>query len=83
MVAKKNLRKCSETELTVIYHNHMANASKKQDYVSLSGCLHSHDKQKFQHFLRNFGNEFLININLDNETLLNYKDKNPIDWMIK
>ena len=58
----------------------MANASKKQDYVSLSGCLLFHDKQKFQHFLKNFGNEFLININLDNETLLNYKDKNPIDW---
>ena len=50
------LRKCDETELTVIYHNHLANASKKQDYVSLSGCLLCLDKQKFQHFLKNFGN---------------------------
>ena len=61
----------------------MANASKKQDYVSLSGCLLFGDKQKFQHFLKNFGNEFLININLDNETLLNHEDKNPIDWTIQ
>ena len=61
----------------------MANVSKKQDYVSLSGCLLFHDKQKFQHFLKNFGNEFLININLDNETLLNREDKNPIDWTIQ
>ena len=30
---KFTLRKCDETELTVIYHNHMANASKKQNYV--------------------------------------------------
>ena len=80
---KFTLRKCNKTELTVIYHNHMANISKKQDYVSLSGCLLFGDKQKFQHFLKNFGNEFLININLDNETLLNHKDKNPIDWTIK
>ena len=49
----------------------------------LSGCLLFHDKQKFQHFLKNFGNEFLININLDHETLLNYEDKNPIDWAIQ
>ena len=28
-------------------------------------------------------NEFLININLDHETLLNYEDKNPIDWAIQ
>ena len=61
----------------------MANASKKQDYVSLSGCLLFHDKQKFQHFLKNFGNEFLININLDDETLLKYKEENPIDWAIQ
>ena len=26
--------------------------------------------------------EFLININLDNE-LLNYEDKNPMDWLIQ
>ena len=56
----------------------MASASKKQDYVLLSGCLLFGDKQKFQHFLKNFGNEFLININQDNE-LLNYDDKNPLD----
>ena len=80
---KFTLRKCNETKLTVIYHNHMTNASKKQDYVSLSGCLSFHDKQKFQHFLKNFGNEFLININLDDETLLNYEDKNPIYWAIQ
>ena len=77
------LRKCDETELTVIYCNHMANTSKKQDYVLLSGCLLFHDKQKFQHFLKNFGNEHLINISLDDETLLNYEDKNPIDWTIQ
>ena len=58
----------------------MASTSKKQDYVSLSGCLLFGDKQKFQHFLKNFGNEFLIN--LDDE-LLNYKDKNPLDWLIQ
>ena len=58
----------------------MASASKKQDYISLSGCLLFGDKQKFQHFLKNFGNEFLINIYLDEE-LLNYEDKNPLDWL--
>ena len=76
------LRKCDETELTVIYHNYMASASKKQDYILLSGCLLFGDKQKFQHFLKNFGNEFLINIYLDDE-LLNYKDKSPLDWLIQ
>ena len=60
----------------------MASASKKQDYVSLSGCLLFGDKQKFQHFLKNFGNEFLINIYLDDE-LLTYEDKNPLDWLIQ
>ena len=69
------LRKCFKTELTVIYYNHMVDASKKQDYVSLSGCLLFLDKQNFQHFLKNFGNEFLININLDDETVLNYEEK--------
>ena len=85
MAVKKNftmLRKCDETELTVIYRNYMASTSKKQDYVSLSGCLLFGDKQKFQHFLKNFGNEFLINIYLDEE-LLNYEDKNPLDWLIQ
>ena len=76
------LRKCDQTELTIIYHNYMASASKKQDYVSLSGCLLFSDKQKFQHFLKNFGTEFLINIYLDKE-LVNYKDKNPLDWLIQ
>ena len=61
----------------------MAKASKKQDYVLLSGCLLFGDKQIFKHFLKNFGNVFLININLDDETLLSYKDKNPIDWTIQ
>ena len=60
----------------------MASTNKKQDYVSLSGCLLFGDKQKFQHFLKNFGNEFLINIYLDDE-LLNYEDKNPLDWLIQ
>ena len=85
MVIKKNfttLRKCDEKELTIMYCNYMASASKKQDYVSLSGCLFFSDKQKFQHFLKNFGTEFLINIYLDEE-LLNYKDKNPLDWLIQ
>ena len=76
------LRKCDETELTIMYHNYMVSASKKQDYISLSGCLLFGDKQKFQHFLKNFGTEFLINIYLDEE-LLNYKDKNPLDWLIQ
>ena len=85
MAAKNNfttLRKCDETELTVIYCNYMASTSKKQDYASLSGCLLFGDKQKFQHFLKNFGNEFLTNINLADE-LLNYEDKNPLDWLIQ
>ena len=85
MAVKKNftmLRKCDETELTIMYCNYMASASKKQDYVLLSGCLLFSDKQKFQHFLKNFGTEFLINIYLDEE-LLNYKDKNPLDWLIQ
>ena len=60
----------------------MTSASKKQDYVLLSGCLLFGDKQKFQHFLKNFGTEFLINIYLDEE-LLNYEDKNPLDWLIQ
>ena len=65
-----------------MYRNYMASASKKQDYVSLSGCLLFGDKQKFQHFLKNFGTEFLINIYLDEE-LLNYEDKNPLNWLIQ
>ena len=38
-------------------------------------------KHKFQHFLKTFGNEFLINITLNDE-LLSYADKNPPDWAI-
>ena len=76
------LRTCDETELTIMYRNYMASACKKQDYILLSGCLLFGDKQKFQHFLKNFGTEFLINIYLDEE-LLNYKDKNPLDWLIQ
>ena len=60
----------------------MTSASKMQDYISLSGCLLFSDKQKFQHFLKNFGTEFLINIYLHKE-LLDYKDKNPLDWLIQ
>ena len=33
------IRKYDEAELTIMYHNYMTSASKKQDYVSLSGCL--------------------------------------------
>ena len=76
------LRKCDETELTIMYHNYMTSASKMQDYVLLSGCLLFGDKQKFQHFLKNFGTEYLINIYLDKE-LLNYEDKNPLEWLIQ
>ena len=76
------LRICDKTELTIMYRNYMASASKKQDYILLSGCLLFGDKQKFQHFLKNFGTEFLINIYLDEE-LLNYEDKNPLDWLIQ
>ena len=60
----------------------MASTSKNQDYILVSGCLLFGDKQKFQHFLKNFGNEFPINIYLGEE-LLNYKDKNPLDWLIQ
>ena len=70
------------TELAVIYSNYMPSTSKKQDYVSLSGYLLFSYKQKFKHFLKNLGNEFLINIYLDDE-LLNYEDKNPLDWLIQ
>ena len=76
------LRKCDEIELTIMYCNYMTSASKMQDYVLLSGCLLFGDKQKFQHFLKNFGTEFLINIYLDEE-LLDYKDKSPLDWLIQ
>ena len=83
VLTKKFTRlRCDETELTIMYRNYMTSASKKQDYVSLSGCLLFGDKQKFQHFLKNFGTEFLINIYLDEE-LLDYKDKNPLDWLIQ
>ena len=76
------LSKYDETELTIMYRNYMTSASKKQDYVSLSGCLLFRNKQKFQHFLKNFGTEFLINIYLDEE-LLDYEEKNPLDWLIQ
>ena len=59
------LSKYDEMELTIMYHNYMSSVSKKQDYVSLLGCLLFSNKQKFQHFLKNFGTEFLINIYLD------------------
>ena len=83
-VTKKftTLKKCDETELIIMYRNYMTNASKKQDHVLLSGCLLFGDKQKFQHFLKNFGTEFLINIYLDEE-LLDYEDKNPLDGLIQ
>ena len=75
-------RKYDEAELTIMYHNYMSSASKKQEYISLLGCLFFNNKQKFQHFLKNFGTEFLINIYLDEE-LLNYEEKNPLDWLIQ
>ena len=55
-------------------------AKSKTTYRYQDVC--SGDKQKFQHFLKNFGNEFLFNINLDDE-LLNYEEKNPLDWLIQ
>ena len=76
------IRKYDEAELTIMYHNYMTSASKKQDYLSLSGCLLFNNKQMFQHFLKNFGTEFLINIYLDEE-LVNYEEKNPLDWLIQ
>ena len=76
------LSKYDETELTIMYRNYMTSASKKQDYVSLLGCLLFSNKQKFQHFLKNFGTEFLINIYQDEE-LLDYEEKNPLDWLIQ
>ena len=76
------IRKYDEAELTIMYRNYMTSASKKQDYVSLSGCLLFNNKQKLQHFLKNFGTEFLINIHLDEE-LLNYREKNPLEWLIQ
>ena len=33
------IRKYDEAELIIMYRNYMTSASKKQDYVSLSGCL--------------------------------------------
>ena len=85
MAVKKKfttLKKCDETELTIMYRNYMTSASKMQDYVLLSGCLLFGDKQKFQHFLKNFGTEFLINIYLDEE-LPDYEDKIPLGWLIQ
>ena len=85
LITKFNIpmtRKYDEAELTIMYHNYMSSASKKQEYISLSGCLFFNNKQKFQHFLKNFGTEFLINIYLDEE-LLNYEEKNPLDWLIQ
>ena len=76
------LRKYDKTELTIMYRNYMTSASKKQDYVSLLGCLLFNNKQKLQHFLKNFGTEFLINIYLDEE-LLDYEEKNSLDWLIQ
>ena len=76
------LRKYDETELTIMHCNYMTSASKKQDYVLLLRCLLFSNKQKFQHFLKNFGTELLINIYLDKE-LLNYEEKNPLDWLIQ
>ena len=73
------LKNCDETELTVMYHNYLTSANKNQDYISLSGCLLFSDK--LQQFFKNFANEFLINITL-NDKLLKYQDKNPLDWTI-
>ena len=42
-----------EAELTIMYRNYMTSANKKQDYVSVSGCVLFNNKQKLQHFLKN------------------------------
>ena len=76
------IRKHDEAELTIMYRNYMTSANKKQDYVSLSGCLLFNNKQKLQHFLKKFGTEFLISIYLDKE-LLNYKEQNPLEWIMQ
>ena len=76
------IRKHDEAELTIMYHNYMTSANKKQDYISLSGCLLFNNKQKLQHFLKKFGTEFLINIYLDEE-LLNYEEQNPLEWIMQ
>ena len=76
------IRKHDEAELTIMYRNYMTSTNKKQDYVSLSGCLLFNNKQKLQHFLKKFGTEFLINIYLDEE-LLNYKEQNPLEWIMQ
>ena len=76
------IRKHDEAELTIMYRNYMTSANKKQDYVSLSGCLLFNNKQKLQHFLKKFGTEFLINIYLDEE-LLNYEEQNPLEWIMQ
>ena len=76
------IKKHDEAELTIMYCNYMTSANKKQDYVSLSGCLLFNNKQKLQHFLKKFGTEFLINIYLDEE-LLNYEEQNPLEWIMQ
>ena len=76
------IRKHDEAELTIMYRNYMTSTNKKQDYVSLSGCLLFNNKQKLQHFLKKFGTEFLINIYLDEE-LLNYEEQNPLEWIMQ
>ena len=40
-----------EVEITIMYRNY-----KKQDYVSVSGCLLFNNKQKLQHFLKKIWN---------------------------
>ena len=76
------IRKHDEAELTIMYCNYMTSTNKKQDYVSLLGCLLFNNKQKLQHFLNKFGTEFLINIYLDEE-LLNYEEQNPLEWILQ
>ena len=53
----------------------MACVSKKQDYELLSGCLLFSDKQKFQHFLKNFGTGLANTIEYDTKTNNNPKHK--------
>ena len=80
-VENKSREKCIRIYFDHNFLQQMAHSKpykKPSIYISLSGCLLFGDKQKFQHFLKNFGNEFLINIYLDEE-LLNYEDKNPLD----
>ena len=59
-----------KSKTTYRYRDVCSSVINKSSNIS---CLLFSDKQKFQHFLKNY---------LDEE-LLNYEDKNPLDWLIQ